>query len=272
MQYLVCFSGGHSSALVAIEAVRRAGKENVILLNHDVSSEVEHKDIKRFKQEVADYLGIPVTYANMADFENNTPIRLCKNIGAWISPANRQALCTYNLKTKPFYEWLNQNYPASFENPCEKITILYGFDANEQTRITRRVGVLGQKGYKTDFPLAYWERTILDTEEVGIQKPSTYRIFKHANCMGCLKAGMQHWYVIYCLRPDIYKDAAEAEEEMGYSIIKDHWLKDLEERFEETKAKGICPNDKGNSAAFWARVDLLMPEQESFLPCDCAVL
>lgn len=56
-KYVVCYSGGHSSALVAIEAVRKVGKENVILLNHDISIEVEDRDIKRFKQEVADYLG-----------------------------------------------------------------------------------------------------------------------------------------------------------------------------------------------------------------------
>lgn len=33
---IVCFSGGHSSALVAIEAVRKYGKNNVILLNHNI--------------------------------------------------------------------------------------------------------------------------------------------------------------------------------------------------------------------------------------------
>lgn len=32
MKYIVCFSGGHSSAIAAIECVRKAGKENVILL------------------------------------------------------------------------------------------------------------------------------------------------------------------------------------------------------------------------------------------------
>lgn len=68
-KYVVCYSGGHSSALVAVEAVRKAGKENVILLNHDISPEVEHEDIKRFKQEVADYLGIEITYANMPGWE-----------------------------------------------------------------------------------------------------------------------------------------------------------------------------------------------------------
>jgi PP-loop superfamily ATP-utilizing enzyme len=65
---VICFSGGHSSALCAIEAVRRYGKENVILLNHDLSLKVEHEDIKRFKQEVADYLGIKITYENMPGY------------------------------------------------------------------------------------------------------------------------------------------------------------------------------------------------------------
>ena len=29
MKYIVCFSGGHSSALVAVEAIRKAGKEDI---------------------------------------------------------------------------------------------------------------------------------------------------------------------------------------------------------------------------------------------------
>ena len=73
MKYIVCYSGGHSSALVAIEAVRKHGKENVILLNHDISSEVEHKDIKRFKNEIAKFLGLEITYANMKGWEYKTP-------------------------------------------------------------------------------------------------------------------------------------------------------------------------------------------------------
>lgn len=31
---------------------------------------------------------------------------------------------------------------------------------------------MSQQGYKTDYPLALWERTIVNTEEVGINKPS----------------------------------------------------------------------------------------------------
>lgn len=67
MKYIVCYNRGQSGVLVAIETVRRYGKEkeNVILLNHDLSEEVEEKDIKRFKQEIPDYLGLKITYANI---------------------------------------------------------------------------------------------------------------------------------------------------------------------------------------------------------------
>ena len=64
----------------------------------------------------------------------------------------------------------------------------------------------------------------------------------------------------------------ETEEEIGHSIIKGVFLKDLIPKFEETKAKGICPNDKENSSSFWARVEKTLPEQMSFMPCDCSFL
>ena len=69
MTHIVCLSGGESSAIVAIEVVRKFGKENVALLNHDISSKVEDADVKRFKKEISNYLGLPITYANHADFE-----------------------------------------------------------------------------------------------------------------------------------------------------------------------------------------------------------
>lgn len=271
MKYVVCYSGGHSSALTAIEAVRRYGKENVILLNHNISSEVEHEDIKRFKQEVADYLGLPITYANMDGYEELTPIRVVLKIGAFQARAG-QALCTYNLKTKPFHEWLKENYPASIDNVNQDIKIMYGFDASEIQRVNRRVGILATQGYLCEFPLLWKDRTIHNTEEVGIDRPKTYKIFHHANCIGCLKAGRQHWYVVYCLRNDIFQEAMKAEDAIGFSIIKDIYLRDLIDKFEEMKAKQICPNDIENQATFWARVNSILPEQTTFLPCDCAVL
>lgn len=69
---IVCFSGGYSSAKAAKMTVDKYGKNNAILLNHDISSKVEHKDIKRFKNEVSEYLDVPITYANADNFEEMT--------------------------------------------------------------------------------------------------------------------------------------------------------------------------------------------------------
>lgn len=272
MEYIVCLSGGHSSALAAIEAVRKVGKENVILLNHDISLEVEDKDIKRFKDDISNYLDIPITYANMEGWKTKTPLRVCREIGAF-KVGNGTALCTNRLKTQPFYNYLAENYPIEHGKMREDITILYGFDKAETSRIQRRIGVMQIKGYYTDFPLAYWERTIEKTEDIGIARPSTYKLFRHANCIGCLKAGKQQWYLVYCLYPKIWQEAKETEESIGYSILKDVYLEVLEPKFAQMKCKGITPGEKMNAQIFWANVEKALPMegQLSFLPCECAL-
>lgn len=267
MKYICCYSGGHSSSLVAVEAVRRYGKENVVLLNHDISSNVEHEDIKRFKQEVADYLGVPITYANADDFETRDPITVSLELGGF-KFNNTPALCTYYLKTKPFADWLGKNYPVKKEHTREDITVLYGFDKEETTRINRRVGVMNGMGYKTDYPLAFWDRTIYEIEEIGVNKPITYERFKHANCIGCLKAGRQHWFLVYCLRPDIFQRAKEAEEEIGFSIIKHVYMEELEVKFKEMVDKGITPTEHMQHQTFWASVRKELQEDEE-VPCEC---
>ena len=269
MKHVVCYSGGHASAICAIETVRKHGAENTILLNHDISSTVEHSDIKRFKKQVADFLGVLITYANMPDFETLTPLKVSvKQSGFQFRPG--QALCTFKLKTEPFHKWLDENYPASLDNPNSDIVIVYGFDKDEAHRIQRRAQILGTKGYKTDFPLAYWERTIETTEDVGIPRPVTYENQKHANCIGCLKAGRQHWYMVFCTHRAIFDEALVAEDIIGHSIIKGVYLAELLPKFQQMQAIGIVPEDITNASTFWARVKRELKE-ESPLPCECAI-
>lgn len=260
MKKIVCFSGGHSSALAAIETARKYGTEGMILLNHDISPHVEHEDIKRFKRDVAEYIGLPIAYANAEGWEELTPIQ-CMIRGGGNSA--RLIHCTRMLKTAPFYKWLE-------ENAARGDWVIYGFDAEETNRMMRRSDVMNAMGYKAVFPLAEWERTIQATEEVGIERPSTYATYKHANCVGCLKAGKQHWYCVYCLRPDIWAEAVAAEEETGYSIIKGTFLKKLEPEFREMRdILHIVPTDKTKSAKFWKKVRETLPEEQLEIPCDC---
>ena len=226
MKHIIAYSGGHSSALVAIEVCRKFGKENVVLLNHDINPKVEPVDVKRFKSEVADYLGLSITYANHTEWDTETPISLCVKAGTWVNPANRTILCTNRLKTAPFYDWLAENYN-------DGDVVYYGFDANEPARITRRANIMGESGYKTDYPLALWaDRTIHSTDEIGIAKPTAYSLFNHANCIGCLKAGWQHWYVIYCNYPDVYQQLIDGEAAIGYAVHGvDDWAEDKAEMF-----------------------------------------
>ena len=271
MKYIVCFSGGHSSALCAIETVRKYGKENTILLNHNISEEVEDKDIKRFKQEIADYLGIEITYANMEGWEHKTPLRVCRELGGF-KFGNSPTLCTTKLKTEPFHKYLKENFPVKKGEVRDDVVIIYGFDKKETARIQRRSSIMANMGYKTDYPLAFWDRTIESTEEIGIARPSTYGLFRHANCKGCLKAGMQSWYLTYCLYPKLWKEAKETENEIGYSILKDKFLEELEPKFEQMKCQGFVPSEKISPQKFWAKVEKELQEigQISWLPCECS--
>jgi hypothetical protein len=272
MKHIALLSGGHSSGKVAIEVVRRFGKENVILLNHDLPALVEAEDIKRFKREVAAYVGLPITYVNHPDPEANQ-FSVCIQAQAFKVDSGPE-LCTARLKTEPFMRYLAAQFP---DKDC---IIYYGYDANEMHRVQRRIGVLGPLGYKTDYPLALWgaeSRTIFSTMEVGIAPPMGYSQFKHANCIGCLKAGWQHWYIVYCTRPDIWALGKQAEDIIGYAIHHDEsgpvYMEDMEEKFAAMRCAGVPQTEHIPHQKFWAKANKIVKisaQQQSILPCECS--
>lgn len=272
-KHICCYSGGHTSAIVAIEVARRFGTGDLILVNHDMHFTVEHADIKRFKQEVAQYLGVPITFANYKGQAAVThdQFDVCVKSSAF-KVGDGSELCTSRLKTEPFRQWLAEAAP---DKDC---IVYYGFDPGETKRIQRRSGIMAALGYRTDFPVALWaERTIRDTEEIGIARPLTYGVFKHGNCVGCLKAGWQHWYIVYCTREDIWLKAKWAEEEIGYAIHHDEsgpvYLEDMEERFAAMKAAGVPATEHIKPQTFWAQARKIVKihqEQGPQMPCDCA--
>ncbi|MFW7230051.1 hypothetical protein ACMGGA_03760 [Citrobacter sp. BNK-39] len=275
MKHVVLHSGGHASALVAIEVARKYGTENMILLTHSITGIVEDSDIKRFRDEVAGFLGMEITYANHAKWDTATPVEVCVDAGAW-KVGNGSVLCTNRLKTAPFDAWLKEN------DPDGRNIYYYGFEPSEPNRIQRRAGILGARGYKTEYPMIWTDRTIHSVEEVGIALPGTYSQFKHANCVGCLKAGWQHWYVVYCTRPDIWGAAKAGELEIGYAIHKDAngpvYLEDKEEFFADMKRAGVPPTEHIPPGKFWSMAKRAVKNQqidlftdgENSKPCECA--
>jgi hypothetical protein len=191
--------------------------------------------------------------------------------------ANGHVLCTYYLKTEPFRAWLAANADPAVT------TIYYGFDANETTRITRRVGIMAEMGYRTAYPLAHWPRTISTTEEIGVRPPLTYGVWKHANCVGCIKAGKQHWYAVFVHRRDVWEKAKWAEEEIGYSIQPDVYLSDLEPTFAEMVEAGVEATEKISHQRFWvdarrlvrsharSKVAECASSDENQKPCECVI-
>lgn len=271
---IVCYSGGHTSAIAGIEVVRAFGPENVTLLNHDINGSVEDRDIKRFKREVANYLGLPITYANYRGLpaeELPDQFDVCVKHSAF-KVKHGSELCTARLKTEPFMAWLRANTIP------EDTVVYYGFDANEGVRMQRRTGILGAMGYRTDYPAALWkQRTIRSTEELGILRPATYGIFIHGNCIGCLKAGWQHWYVVYCTRPDLWAKGKASEEEIGHSIHHDDdgpvFLADMEPRFFKMRAAGVPATERVPQQTWWAaarRVVKIHEANVGAMACECA--
>jgi 3'-phosphoadenosine 5'-phosphosulfate sulfotransferase (PAPS reductase)/FAD synthetase len=59
MKHIVQFSGGAASSYVAWLIAQKEKKEDITLLFHD--TKIEHEDATRFRTQVADFIGLPIT-------------------------------------------------------------------------------------------------------------------------------------------------------------------------------------------------------------------
>ena len=281
MKHIVCYSGGVSSALVGAMVLKKFGKENTVWLNHEVRA--EPKDVERFEKEFAKYHGMEITYANADEkkYPGLTPYSVVKEFQCFQNGPSR-VLCTAILKTEPFYEWLKQNY-------LEGDVIYYGFDGSESNRIQRRSSILASSGYKSDYPLALWSDPLTKKylDQIGIAPPMQYKVFKHANCRGCIKGKLQHWLCVYVHDRETYDKFAKLEEEIGYTIQKNQSLNELRSYFDEVVKTGVPITEHLHGNTFWANVKKELElkksgqkslssfwtkeETEETKPCECLI-
>lgn len=276
-KHIVCYSGGVSSALVGAMVLKKFGPEKTVWVNHQVNA--EPLDVDRFEQEFASYHKMPITYVNAEGFDTLTPYEVAEIYNRFFVPVRGQptAMCTYVLKTEPFEIYLSQLQDKS------KVKVYYGFDRSEIVRMTKKIKVALKWGVMLDFPLALWDDKLDESylDKIGIKAPMMYEVYKHANCIGCIKAKKLHWLCVYVHNREIFDKFEELEDHTQDQIMNKHSLRELRPFFEEIRLLGIPINEKVHYSTFWMRAKDKLKEKKfnpdlfedinPTLPCDCAV-
>ena len=94
--------------------------------------------------------------------------------------------------------------------------------------------VEGMFKFENCFPLIERSLTKQDAHgicaELGIGRPLMYDLgYNNNNCIGCIKGGIGYWNKIRVDFPEVFESRAKLERDIGYSILKDCFLDELEE-------------------------------------------
>lgn len=180
MVHHISFSGGLGSAISALTA-HEHGIEFTLLFADTL---IEDDDLYRFLEDVADRVGVPVTYLR----DGRTPWEVFRDVR--YHGNTRTAHCSAVLKTQQVERWLQEN--ASVDDP-----LVLGMDMSEQDRIERArkrwaprpvVSLLNKYGV--------WRGQYDEIlNRYSLRKPRLYDLgFAHNNCGGfCVRSGLgQH--------------------------------------------------------------------------------
>lgn len=224
MKHIVLFSGGVASSYAAYLVSQKYKKEDVILLHTPTHS--EDKDSDRFRKEVSDYLGIPITEEDYG-MDIWELIEHKKHI-----PGQFMPFCTQVLKmqmTERFLKKIDDDF------------ILYiGYSINEWRRVQKTYARNLSINRKVEFPV--YKSGISDEKikkiiknDWRIELPRAYKYLKHNNCIPCFKAGKAEWKLYWMHYPEQYENAVQKEIKFGYTVFKDISLEKLREKFKHNK-------------------------------------
>lgn len=222
-KHIVQFSGGAGSAVAAKLVIDEFGTEDVVLLFHDTLA--EHPDAKRFREEVAAYLGVPIT-------ERSSGKSLWEVIEAHHAlPSSFMGFCTLELKAQP-----GEAYLHGLEAEGQPFVVYNGMGPDERGRILR--ARMAAQGRDRTLRCPLDEHGIDDPKSVvaswGIELPVCYRYFKHNNCIPCFKAtGLEYWYNVWLHHRPEYERAAELEGRFGYTVRRGESLRELTTLYEQ---------------------------------------
>lgn len=133
------------------------------------------------------------------------------------------AKCTQVLKRRVRPEWEKANWARH--------TYVWGYDRDERARAERLVESMPEFDHR--FPLIERGLTKEDChaicEGLGLRRPAMYDLgYPNNNCIGCTKGGMGYWNKIREDFPEVFRQRARLEREIGHSCIKGMFLDELE--------------------------------------------
>lgn len=212
MKHIVSVSGGVGSYFTLKRVIDKYGKDDVIAVFMDTLA--EDGDLYRFLNDIEEKLGIEITRLCVG----KTPIELSfENKFLYNS---RIARCSIELKSKPFTQWLKENYTP---NEC----VLYlGIDWTETHR--KDAIIRNYNPYKVEFPMC--DKPFIDKPEMvellkedGIEVPRLYKLgFSHNNCKGCcVKAGIGQYRNLLLKDRNTYLEMENKEEMFRTKYGKD---------------------------------------------------
>ncbi|TBV87487.1 hypothetical protein EW028_13025 [Lysinibacillus sp. OL1] len=254
------YSGGASSAYVAYHIVQKYGKENCVLFFTDTLW--EDIDNYRFMEEVAEYIGMEITYRT----DGRTPEEVFHDVR--FLGNSRMAKCSEELKVRQTLIYLEE---LRDEHNLEPI-LYFGIGPHESHRAINLQNFYEHNPIEpiaTRFPMIETFTEDLDTKKIirdewKISLPRMYGLgFSHANCAGrCVRGGLGHYALLYKVWPDQYMEQ-EA----------------MEERFREKFDKDVSIL-KRNSKAFTLReyremmerdgIEKYLNEKDDTIPCVCS--
>lgn len=243
MKHIVQFSGGAASSYAAWLVSQEFGKENTILLFQD--TKVEHKDAYRFRSQVSEFIGIPITeYSDGRDLWQIIDDNNCL-------PSNFIPFCTKILKQVP-----GEKFLKLFSD--EDYIIYNGFGIEEYRRVQKvqsRAELLNRVVKSPLFERRISEKEVRDTiiNKWHICLPEPYLYLNHNNCIPCFKGGMSYWRKILKYYSEAYFKAEEYEEKIGHTVFQDYSLKELASRWNN------------------GQLDMFSEQEAEMLPCLCAV-
>ncbi|OZI12105.1 hypothetical protein CEW92_08460 [Bacillaceae bacterium SAS-127] len=213
------FSGGAASAYVAYYIVQKYGKDNCILFFTDTLW--EDIDNYRFMEEVAEYIGVEITYRT----DGRTPEEVF--FDQRFLGNSRMAKCSEELKVRQTLIFLEELRDEQNLEP----TLYFGIGPHEQHRAINLQNFYEHNPIEpiaTRFPMIETFKEDLDTKKIirdewKISLPRMYGYgFSHANCAGrCVRGGLGHYALLYKVWPEQYLEQEAMEERFREKFQKD---------------------------------------------------